>query len=314
MKQEKEENLMKFGDNLRNLRKSKKLSQEELAEKVYVSRQSVSKWETGDAYPEMNNILELCKIFHCRINDLVNDSIIDVDSLDEEVKMSVVKLKSDQQRKMKGLSKAISIIAKIARIACLVSIPIIIASMIILGVVTSKIEVKNNELVFNGNEVIKIEEKDDKISLTVDDSTITELNNQSEIVKLKEFLKSNSKVLIIGYIEVGFLFLIVSLILVSIMLKALENLFNNINQGDTPFTLENVGYIKKMAYLMIVVTILPSIMGVIFEVILKMDLNVGFELFSLVEILFLFSIAYIFQYGYEIQLDSKGKMYGEENE
>lgn len=305
---------MKFGDNLRNLRKSKKLSQEELAEKVYVSRQSVSKWETGDAYPEMNNILELCKIFHCRINDLVNDSIIDVDSLDEEVKMSVVKLKSNQQRKMKGLSKAISIIAKIARIACLVSIPIIIASMIILGVITSKIEVENNELVFNGNEVIRIEEKDDKVSLIVDDSTITELNNQSEIVKLKEFLESNSKVLIIGYIEVGFLFLIVSLILVSIMLKALENLFNNINQGDTPFTLENVGYIKKMAYLMIAVTILPSIMGVIFEVVLQMDLNVGFELFSLVEILFLFSIAYIFQYGYEIQLDSKGKMYGEENE
>lgn len=38
---------MKFGDNLRYLRKSKKLSQEDLAEKVGVSRQSVSKWETG---------------------------------------------------------------------------------------------------------------------------------------------------------------------------------------------------------------------------------------------------------------------------
>ena len=54
---------MKFGDNLRNLRKSKNISQEALAEKVKVSRQSVSKWETGEAYPEMNNILELCKIF-----------------------------------------------------------------------------------------------------------------------------------------------------------------------------------------------------------------------------------------------------------
>ncbi len=38
---------MKFGDNLRNLRKLKKLSQEDLAEKMNVSRQSVSKWETG---------------------------------------------------------------------------------------------------------------------------------------------------------------------------------------------------------------------------------------------------------------------------
>ncbi len=38
---------MKFGDNLRNMRKKHNLSQEELSEKVRVSRQSVSKWETG---------------------------------------------------------------------------------------------------------------------------------------------------------------------------------------------------------------------------------------------------------------------------
>lgn len=38
---------MNFGENLKKLRKSKKLSQEELAEKMQVSRQSVSKWETG---------------------------------------------------------------------------------------------------------------------------------------------------------------------------------------------------------------------------------------------------------------------------
>ena len=58
---------MNFGDNLKKIRKYNKMSQEDLAEKVNVSRQSVSKWETGDAYPEMNNILELCKIFKCRI-------------------------------------------------------------------------------------------------------------------------------------------------------------------------------------------------------------------------------------------------------
>ena len=40
--------LMKFGDNLKQIRKSKKMSQEELAEKVNVTRQSVSKWENGE--------------------------------------------------------------------------------------------------------------------------------------------------------------------------------------------------------------------------------------------------------------------------
>ncbi len=38
---------MKFGDNLKQIRKNKKISQEELAEKLGVSRQSISKWKTG---------------------------------------------------------------------------------------------------------------------------------------------------------------------------------------------------------------------------------------------------------------------------
>ena len=95
--------LMKFGENLKNLRKLKKLSQEELAAKINVSRQSVSKWETGDAYPEMNNLLELCKIFHCKINDLVNDSILDIEALDDNVKKEVVTLRKEEQNKMKIL-------------------------------------------------------------------------------------------------------------------------------------------------------------------------------------------------------------------
>lgn len=43
---------MKFGENLKYLRKTRKLSQEELAELVNVSRQSVSKWETGLSFPK----------------------------------------------------------------------------------------------------------------------------------------------------------------------------------------------------------------------------------------------------------------------
>ncbi len=303
---------MKFGENLKNLRTSKKLSQEDLAEKVGVSRQSVSKWECGDAYPEMNNLLELCKIFHCHLNDLVNDTITDVDSLDEEIKMNIVKLKKEQQKKMKGLSKAIFLIARIGKILVTISIPLVAISMLILGVLTSKISVVDNEIKFNGiDDKITIVEKENSIFIKVNDTTINKIE-QNEIIQIKELFENNSKYLVVGYIEVGFAFLVISLVLIRIMLKSLEKLFENINKGDTPFTLENVGYIKKMAYLMIVVTVLPTIGGVIFELLLKADLDIGFEMFSLIEILFLFSIAYIFQYGYEIQLDSKGVMYGQE--
>ena len=54
---------MKFAEKIQNLRKNKNLSQEELAEKLDISRQSVSKWESGIAMPEIDKLLILSEIF-----------------------------------------------------------------------------------------------------------------------------------------------------------------------------------------------------------------------------------------------------------
>lgn len=306
---------MKFGDNLKTLRKNKNLSQEQLAEKVNVTRQSVSKWETGEAYPEMNNILELCKIFHCKINELVNDSIIDVDSLDEEVKMKVVKLKEEKQKKVKVLSKIISVLSKIGRICITVAIPFIILVMIALPLVLSKVEVKNNKITFDGtNDVVKIIEKNNKIEVTVNDKTVANEEDKDSIVEIKDFLDKHSETEIITYTELGCAFLIVYLVIMILILKHSEVLFKNINKGDTPFTLENVNHIKQMAFLMIANIIFPAIIGGLFNGLMgsEVDINIGGS--NLIEILVLFVLAYIFEYGYEIQRDSKGKMYGDFNE
>ena len=107
---------MKFGENLRVLRKSKNMSQETIAEKVGVSRQSISKWENGEAYPEMKNILSLCDIFHCKINNLVHNNLTDIDSLDEEIIMNVVKFNEKKQNQVKSLSNVICLIGKIGGI------------------------------------------------------------------------------------------------------------------------------------------------------------------------------------------------------
>ena len=98
------------------------------------------------------------------------------------------------------------------------------------------------------------------------------------------------------------------------MLKHLEKLFKNINEGDTPFTLENVTHIKKMVYYMITIIILSSAGEGIFEILNTNNIDIQIEMFDVMEVLFLYSMSLIFEYGYEIQLDSKGKMYGDENE
>lgn len=69
---------MSFSEKLVQLRKNNKMSQEALAELLDVTRQSVSKWESGQTYPEMDKLLSMCKIFKCSLDDLTNDEITTV--------------------------------------------------------------------------------------------------------------------------------------------------------------------------------------------------------------------------------------------
>ena len=66
---------MSLGENLQFLRKKENITQEQLAEKLEVSRQSVSKWESDTTYPEMDKLLQICEIFRCSMDDLVRKDI-----------------------------------------------------------------------------------------------------------------------------------------------------------------------------------------------------------------------------------------------
>jgi len=60
-----------FGENLKEMRKAKNLSQEELAEKLNISRQAVSRWEANQGYPEVEMLLNLADILDCSLDYLM---------------------------------------------------------------------------------------------------------------------------------------------------------------------------------------------------------------------------------------------------
>lgn len=62
---------MSFRDNLQYLRAQRNFTQERLAMLLGVSRQAISKWESGKAYPEMDKLLMICDLFGCTLDDLV---------------------------------------------------------------------------------------------------------------------------------------------------------------------------------------------------------------------------------------------------
>lgn len=61
-----------FHENLISLRKINQMSQEDLAEKIGISRQTLSKYETGDALPDIEKCKALADIFGVSLDDLVN--------------------------------------------------------------------------------------------------------------------------------------------------------------------------------------------------------------------------------------------------
>ena len=299
---------MKFGENLKLIRKNKNMSQEELAEKVNVTRQSVSKWENGEAYPEMNNILELCKIFNCKINDLVHTDMSDITSLDEEIVMKVVKFNEKKQNQVKTLSNVISLIGSIGKIVLMVAIPFVIIVMLLVPYIISNVEVKGNDLSLKTENIEIVDNK----TLELFGVAIIGVEEELEYKQVVEVFTNNSKFAIIGYLEGGFVFLLVDLIIMIIILSYVEKLFNNIKNNNTPFTLDNVIYIKRISYMMIALIMITPLSELLFNMLIdNLESSSGFELMSILEILIIFSMSYIFEYGYEIQKDSKGIMYEE---
>ena len=73
---------MELGSQIRKYRTAMALSQEELAEKIYVTRQSISNWENGKNYPDIHSLLALSALFDVSLDELVKG---DIDRMKEEI-------------------------------------------------------------------------------------------------------------------------------------------------------------------------------------------------------------------------------------
>ena len=74
---------MIFSEKLQLIRKNKGLTQEELAEKLSVSRQAVAKWESGQVYPEITNLIQISNLFNVTVDYLVRDQECMINCTDE---------------------------------------------------------------------------------------------------------------------------------------------------------------------------------------------------------------------------------------
>lgn len=97
---------MELGKQIKNYRKKGALSQDALAEKVYVSRQTISNWENDKSYPDVNSLVLLSEVFSVSLDQLIKG---DVEEMKEQIQ-------NEDQRKFEQLSLVFTVLLLLSMI------------------------------------------------------------------------------------------------------------------------------------------------------------------------------------------------------
>ena len=95
--------LIKIGKFIANCRKEKNITQDQLAEKLYITDRAASKWERGLSLPDADKMLDLCNIFDINVNELLNGEKIDMKDYEKKNEQLLLELAKQDELKNKKL-------------------------------------------------------------------------------------------------------------------------------------------------------------------------------------------------------------------
>lgn len=162
---------MNLGERLFELRKTKNLTQDEVAEKLNVTRQTVSKWETNQSSPDFDKIVPICELFEIGVEELLTGKKEEKQEKNEEQEEKKEKVLTKQEAKEKSakvVSGSIFIyILAVALIMILVPVkhvnPIIASSIFLILIGWATARIIKNYMSMPKFEQTKEEKKEEKI-------------------------------------------------------------------------------------------------------------------------------------------------------
>lgn len=193
---------MELGNKIKYYRGEKEFSQEELAERVYVSRQTISNWENNKSYPDINSIVLLSEIFEISIDYLIKG---DVEQMKKEIN-------SEDVKKLNFYATMMAILILVATILLMPMLKFIglygfIPYFVLVGCA-----------MFFANKVDKIK-KDNDIQTYKEIVAFTEGKRLDEIQKIEEKAKRPYQKVIDG-----FLWAAIALLISGVMIFLLRSL------------------------------------------------------------------------------------------
>ena len=96
---------MELHAQIKKYRANMKLSQEELADRVFVTRQTISNWENGKSYPDINSLLLLSQVFDISLDQLIKG---DIDAMREESRLSGVAEENARIKSLDAIAKTVA--------------------------------------------------------------------------------------------------------------------------------------------------------------------------------------------------------------
>lgn len=225
-------------------------------------------------------------------------------------------IEEKDQKRLKGISKAIYIIAKICQVFAIIGIVGLLIAMIAVPIVTANVKITK----IDDEKVIKIfdhdiyyRRTDDKFELyeigdpSYDKIEVTNKRDVEKINKVFDYLEKNDLVLPTIIVEVEFALFVVILFLQVKVFKKLHKLFKNVYEKDTPFLEDNIELLKQTGKLLIISFIVSLVVSLISSIVF--DASLSISTIGIMGILILYCGLYIFKYGYNLQKDTKGKIY-----
>lgn len=160
---------MNLGEKLFELRKAKNLTQDEVAEKLNVTRQTVSKWETNQSTPDFDKIIPISELFEIGVEELLTGKVKEEnDQAKEEIKEKVLTKQEAKEKSAKVVSGSIFIyILAVALIMILIPVkhvnPIIASSIFLILIGWGTARIIKNYMSMPKFEKTKEEKKEEKI-------------------------------------------------------------------------------------------------------------------------------------------------------
>ena len=160
---------MNLGEKLFELRKAKNLTQDEVAEKLNVTRQTVSKWETNQSTPDFDKIVPISELFEIGVEELLTGKVKEEnDQAKEEIKEKVLTKQEAKEKSAKVVSGSIFIyILAVALIMILIPVkhvnPIIASSIFLILIGWGTARIIKNYMSMPKFEKTKEEKKEEKI-------------------------------------------------------------------------------------------------------------------------------------------------------